>query len=190
MRTDLRVLPIAALMAMSTACSSLQSRDEITTATTKDAKPAPTATGARPETSIDLVGLEASLGLQRPLEDLGYAERAFNSCEAGYGFSSSHDCRKLVLVVIQFQLQCRESEGTESTVNYAVSPIAGARVRWNLGTGVGFATTDGQGFGRLRWIASSSQQRQKLRLTHGNNFLILTAGDVRRIVTPGSWCRN
>lgn len=141
--------------------------------------------------AIDMNGLERSLGMVRAEQDLGYSEQTFNSCEVGYGFSSSHNCRKLHFVVIHFLLQCRNSEGTESSVAYSVQPIVTPQLRWTLGPAAqGVIPTTSGGYGRIRWISARPLKGQKLRLTHKGQFLILTAGDTRRIVTPKSWCEN
>ncbi|MBC7372283.1 MAG: hypothetical protein H7326_11995, partial [Bdellovibrionaceae bacterium] len=66
------------------------------------------------ETAIDYPALKRSLDLDRSPEALGLTEKAFNSCEAGYGYSTSHNCRRLYFTVINVQLLCRDSEGTVS----------------------------------------------------------------------------
>ncbi len=91
-------------------------------------------------------------------------------------------------MVIHFQLQCRDSEGTISNADYEVTPVVSDRVKWNLGKAEGLTETDTAGYGQIRYIASSSQKNQKLRLTVNGKYLILTASEVRRVVAPGSWC--
>lgn len=140
--------------------------------------------------SIDLPRLQTFLNMDRDPEDLGYEEKSFNSCAVGFGFSSSRNCRQLYFIVINFQLQCRDSNGTESSTSYAVRPIVSNHVKWSIGSERGFTSTNGDGFGQIRWISSTSPNQRKLRLTNNKNFLILTASDVRRIVTPRSWCES
>ena len=154
----------------------------------KDAPSAPAFTYE--EESVDLPRLQSYLNMDRDPADLGYEEKAFNSCEVGFGFSSSHNCRELYLVVVHFQLQCRDSNGTESSIAYSVRPIVSDQIRWSVGSAKGTTMTDDEGYGQVRWIASKSPREQKLRLTYKENFLILSAGDVRRIVTPRSWCES
>ena len=142
------------------------------------------------EPAIDILGLERSLGLDSGREDLGFREKSFDTCSVGYGYSASHNCKKQSFVSIRFQLQCRESEGSISNADYEVKAIASDHVKWNLGkTGSGLTSTDGDGYGEIRTIASGAQGQQKLRLTVNGKFLILTAAEIRRIVTPGDWCK-
>ena len=142
------------------------------------------------EPAIDILGLERSLGLDSGREDLGFHEKSFDTCSIGYGYSTSQNCKKQSFVSIRFQLQCRESEGTISNADYEVKAISSDHVKWNLGkTGSGLTSTDGDGYGEIRTIASGSQGQQKLRLTVNGKFLILTAAEIRRIVTPGDWCK-
>lgn len=142
--------------------------------------------------SIDLEGVQRSLGMSRAAEDLGYAEERFDTCRIGYGYSSTRDCRVENLVVIHFLLQCRDSEGTVSEALGAsdVQPVSADRIRWNLGKREGMTRTDGEGYGQVRLIAPVSQKGEKLRLTIDGKFLALTASEVSRIVAPGPWCRR
>ena len=169
----------------------------ITACTTPQIEPPQAPRPSRPiveqdgsEPAIDILGLERSLGLDSGREDLGFHEKSFDTCSVGYGYSASHNCKKQSFVSIRFQLQCRESEGTISNADYEVKAIASDHVKWNLGkTGSGLTPTDGDGYGEIRTIASSTQAQQKLRLTVNGKFLILTAAEIRRIVTPGDWCK-
>jgi hypothetical protein len=149
------------------------------------AAPLPTNTGT---VSIDLDGLQRSLGLDAP--ESGFFEKSFDTCQVGYGYSSSHDCHTAYFVVVNFQLQCRDSDGTVSDVDYTVTPVVSDKIKWNLGKQEGFIATDVEGHGRVRAITRSKNHTQKLRLTVDGDFLILNAGDVKRIVAPKSWCEH
>lgn len=151
----------------------------------------PEAPTPREEENIDLLGLQKSLRMERPMEQLGYAEKAFNTCQAGYGYSSSHNCRQRHLVVIHFRLQCRDSEGTvsEMVTLEELQPVLADRMRWHLGSVPGTTSTDGEGYGQIRAVMSQSAKTQRLRLTVKNDFLLLTANQVKRIIVPKSWCR-
>lgn len=138
---------------------------------------------------IDFVGLRRGLGLDP--SPPGFSEKSFETCEVGYGFSRTRECRSQVLVVIRVQLQCRDSEGSEeSAVSYRTTPIGAADVKWSLAGQKGSARTDGEGHAEIMLIASTSQREKKLRITHANDFLLVTAGEARRIVAPKSWCPN
>lgn len=169
---------------MLSACASVQP----TTPQTPPIPQAPVESGGEPK--IDLDALSRSLGLQGPAQDLGYREKSFNTCKVGYGFSMSHDCRNMVLAVIRFQLQCRDSDGTVSDVNYQLNPVAGKAARWNLGRIQGVTITDGDGFAEIQALAAASPRADRLRITVHGNFLIIRAEDARRIVAPKSFCEH
>lgn len=141
------------------------------------------------EEQIDTAGLQRSLDMERPADDLGFAERQFNTCDAGYGYSSTHNCRSRHFVVVHFRLQCRDSDGTVSSTNYQVRPVHSDQVKWNLGGYESFTRTDHDGFGQIRWIAPSSQKKNRLRLTVNGKFLALTAEEITRVVAPDQWCK-
>ncbi len=158
----------------------------------QQAPPPPTSSSAEPdEESIDVTGLQKSLRMTRDAEDLGYVEKQFESCRAGFGLSPIRNCRPLYLVVVHFRLQCRDSEGTVSEVvtNAELRAITTNNLRWNFGKVQGVTKTDGEGFGQVVAIAPSPSRKQRFRLTRGNDFLALPAGDVRRIIVPRTpWC--
>lgn len=142
------------------------------------------------ENRIDLFGLQKDLGLSRNSESLGFAERKFNTCDAGFGFSRSNNCQSKYFVVIHFQLLCRDSEGTISRAlsSSDMRPISQRAVTWNLKPSIGRLETDGDGYGQIRMIASSSQRQQRLKLTVGNDFLYMRANEITQVVTPAPWC--
>jgi hypothetical protein len=139
---------------------------------------------------IDSVALQSSLGLNRSTSKLGYQERAFDTCQVGYGFSKSHNCQKKHFVVIHFQLLCRDTEGTTSDIVMSrnMQPISDQSVNWTLKNMTGTVQTDSEGYGQIKAISANSQSQQRLKLTVGNDFLFLRAGEVNRVVTPLSWC--
>ncbi len=140
--------------------------------------------------NIDLEALERSLNLARPLQELGYREKSFNSCSAGYGFSSSKNCRNLTMASINVRLQCRDSEGTISTALGAADlvAIAGQRVRWTLQKQDDVFTTDGLGYGNIRAVFKKSPKNDWLRIAVGMQFLNMRANSITRVVTPRPWC--
>ncbi|ASD64192.1 hypothetical protein [Bdellovibrio bacteriovorus] len=140
--------------------------------------------------TIDYVALQTFLGLDRAPEELGYTERAFNTCDAGYGYSRSQNCRQEVFVVLHFRLLCRDSEGTISTIltESDVTPIAGRTVKWSLKGMTGTALTDGLGYGQIRTVSPRSQRRERARLAVGSEFLYMRANEITKIITPRPWC--
>jgi hypothetical protein len=176
-----------------TACSSAQKKTEPVQKNVEKAEAPKVSVGAGEEEaeSVDVVALQRALGLERPATQLGYAERAFNTCEVGYGFSKSHNCRQRYMVVVHFQMMCRNSEGTVSEIVRPadLQPNSNRNVRWSLKNESGATTTDYEGMSQVRLISAQSQKQQRFKLTVESDFLYLRAGEVNRIVTPRSWCR-
>jgi hypothetical protein len=141
---------------------------------------------------IDVVGIQRALGLDSPVESLGYAEKGFDTCAIGFGYSSNHDCVKKKAFVLNFRLQCRESEGTISTGLTAadLQPIAGKTLRWILGSSEGITQTDGEGYAQVSGIANSSPKAQRLRIAVGTQFLYIRPGELTRLVVPRPWCEQ
>lgn len=143
------------------------------------------------EEEVERVDMEA---LQRHLklvsDDLGYRERGFNTCKAGYGYSSSRNCRNLTMAVINVRLQCRDSEGTISNALGAseLTAIAGRPMSWKLAGVDGISQTDGEGYAQVRGVFSKSPKTERLRLQVGMQFLYVRAHEVTRLVTPKPWC--
>jgi hypothetical protein len=142
------------------------------------------------QSSIDLEGLKKHLGLSRPSSELGFNEKSFDTCLKGFSLPQTSDCTQNYFVVINFRLQCRHTTGTISQTVTAedVEPIANAQVKWSLRNLSGKAPTDQNGYGQLEVISPISQRAQRLRLAVGTEFLYIRAGDISRVVTPGTWC--
>lgn len=152
---------------------------------------APSAPGSVDEVeNIDVDGLQSFLKLKRGYNRLGYSEKSFNTCEVGYGYSSTHRCRPQTFVVIHFKLMCRDSEGTVSEAITAADlrPIANQNVKWTLKNAAGRLITDSEGYGQIAMISGISQREQRLKLTVRNDFLFLKAGELTEMITPKSWC--
>lgn len=162
-----------------------------TTAPKVEETPIPKASTERVQ-GIDYVGLQRSLGMEIPAEELGYKEKSFNTCQAGYGYSSTHNCQRQYIVVINFQLQCRDSVGTvaEGVTNADLTAIANRPVRWNLKTTQGTTQTDSDGFGQIMTVATRSQRTERLKIAVGNEFLYMRANEITRVVTPRPWCHQ
>ena len=174
----------AALVCLLAGCSSTPKKEtspSVPTTVIKEADSPP---------RIDYAALQTYLGLDRGSEELGYSERTFNTCDAGYGYSRNQDCHKEVFVVLHFRLLCRDSEGTVSTIltEADVNPIAGRSVKWNLKGMSGTVVTDGLGYGQIRTVSRISQRRERLRLSVGPEFLYMRANEITKVITPRPWC--
>ena len=147
----------------------------------------PTTPGGHANQNWDVQAIEHELAMDRPAQVLGYAERVFNSCEFAttdkYG-----PCGNRYFVQIHFRLQCRDSEGTISQTDYQTHAITDDKVAWTLAGNRGTVATDEDGYGQLRMIGAYSAHELKVRLTTNGRFLVQTAGEMDRIVAPGTWC--
>jgi hypothetical protein len=142
------------------------------------------------EILVDYFGLHRSLGLERGKEHLGYAEKTFDTCNVGYGYSASNNCRRETFVSIHFQILCRDSEGTVSTAiaREDMKPLSGRSLNWIIQGARGVLRLDGEGFGQIKTTFRDSQRLQRLKLSIDNDFVYVRAGELRRIVTPRNWC--
>ncbi len=140
--------------------------------------------------SVNMNGLKNDLGLQRAHESLGYQEKTFKTCQVGNGYPSDRNCQTKHLVVIHFQLMCRDSEGTISTILTLadLQPLAQRPVIWTLKDQSNTVQTDSLGYGQISVITSAPQNHQRLKLSVGNDFLYMKAGEITRVATPPSWC--
>lgn len=191
------ILAIAALAAFFSACTSTPSVDS-RTGSDSDTEMFPELrerrvyrSGEAAPVIVDYDGLQRSLGMTRPLADFGYMEKEFATCDVGYGYSSTHQCRKNVFVVVGFQLLCRDSEGTVSTtLRYDdMKPLASRTINWELNGDRGQILLDTQGRGQFRGVYSVSPRDQRLKITSRNDFLYMQAQAIKRIITPANWCR-
>ncbi len=142
------------------------------------------------ETAIDYVGLQRALGMDIPIYKLGYREKTFDTCQAGYGYSGTKNCHREFMVVINIRLQCRDTEGTvsEGVTNADLTPIASRSVKWKLRGAQGATQTDSEGFAQIRAVSARSQKTERLKLAVDNEFLYMRANEITRVVTPRPWC--
>jgi hypothetical protein len=173
-------------------CSSVEKRQDYEpTAPPGTYEPRPATPVAKPVEVINLRTLQTSLGMDIPKEALGYREKKFNTCNVGSGYSPKTNCRAQTLVVIHFKLMCRDSEGTvsEAITQANLQPIANQNIKWKLQHAEDEIQSDSDGFGQIVTESTYSQRGQRLRLTTGNDFLALRAGEVGSIIAPQNWCQ-
>jgi hypothetical protein len=185
MKTALLAISIGILLAG--CASSPPKQDNSITAPAEHSKSSKNEAGPQSQPA-DFESMQKRLGLHRDFHELGYAEKPFDNCETESGESTL--CRRQFMVVIHFQLLCRDSEGTVSEVlsRSDMKPISERQVNWNLKGNAGDIQTDSSGFGQIRTIASVSPRGQRLKLAVGNETLYLKAGEITRVVTPKPWC--
>ncbi len=154
-------------------------------------KPSAHSTWKDPQTQalIDLDELQDRLGLSRDMTELGFVEKLFNTCQVGSGFSATENCINQYMTVIHFRIQCRDTEGTVNYVSeQALRPVVSDSVTWKLPRLKGQTFTNENGFGQVRYLSPRSSSHQKIRLTMFGKFLVITAGELKRVVVEKNWC--
>lgn len=140
---------------------------------------------------VDYDGLQTFLKLDRPVERLGYVEKAFQTCDVGFGYSSNKNCRQDYFISIHFQLLCRDSNEdsyTEALTAADMQPLKGRVVKWTLNKSTGSLNLDDNGRGQIKTTTRNSQKYTRLKLNIANDNLYLKAGEINKIVTPSNWC--
>ena len=141
-------------------------------------------TGTQPQ-APSLDQLQKRLGLGRVPDDLGFAEKTFDTCEQGFTVT---DCRRRVFTVVHFQLLCRDSEGTVQEVPTTLKPLQTGRLTWRLAGRSGATKTDREGFGQLQVLSDRTLKGQRLTLRIGKQFMGFTASDLTKVVLPMGFC--
>ncbi len=150
--------------------------------TTRKSPPPGNETEDYPAPVIPEVPLQDRLGMRRDADDLGFAEKSFQSC-AGGGV-----CRPQYFSVVHFQLLCRDSEGTVSNVPVHLTPLTSGRVLWQLGKMNGGTSTDAKGFGQFSVVSERPTRGQRLILRIGKQFMGFTVSEVSKVVLPQNFC--
>ena len=121
---------------------------------------------------------------------MGYFEKSFNTCQVGFGYSKTENCKQQFFVVAHFKVMCRDSEGTISTIltEEDLRPVAHQDLKWFLKNAQGSLQTDTDGYGQIILTSAISQKNQRLRVSNSKDFLLLRAGDVRLLMVPKNWC--
>jgi hypothetical protein len=152
-------------------------------------------TSVPPEVSaprIDLLAVQHDLGMDDSSGRVGYREKRFDACRFAADLPGIPDCSRAMFVQIGIQLSCRltEESGSDTLDPVERAPLAGRDLRWILEGLSGRIRTDPAGFGLILTIASRSLKKQRLRVSTGEDFLMIRAGQATEIVTPASWCRS
>jgi hypothetical protein len=158
-----------------------------TTAEKKEAEPAPIVPVAP---QIDLHAIQHELGMDAAFEWVGYREKKFDACRLAAEIPGVPDCKRAYFVQIGFQLSCRPpGEREDGFLNPIEStPIGDRELTWKLEGYSGRLQTDPVGFGLIQMLASRSMKSVGLRISTGEDYLMIRAGQATQIVTPASWC--
>jgi hypothetical protein len=141
--------------------------------------------------NVDLVSVQRVLNISPDKDKLGFTEKSFDTCEVGNGYSKVKNCRRIIFGLVQFRLQCRDTEGTTSEIITAANlePMSHKDLSWSLKQFSGKAKTDSQGYAQIRYALPTSQRGQRLRVGTQSDFLYLKADEVKQVITPKYWCR-
>jgi hypothetical protein len=134
---------------------------------------------------IDLDELERKLNLPREFDQLGYHERKFNACLLGF---RKNNCVPELFVMINFQVVCRDSNGTVEHVSTELIPFANKNLALKVGNKRQTAVTDAEGYSQMRFIAKSTARGERFFLNSPPNSMMLRAGEISKVVAPNDWC--
>jgi hypothetical protein len=153
----------------------------------KESSPVPQSVTPR----IDFLALQHDLGMAVSPNWVGYREKRFDACRFATDLPNISDCSRAHFIQIGIQLSCRpRDEGDNSILDPGdLTPIGNRELRWQLGEASGHFRTDLEGFGLILEITSVSMKKQGLRISTGEDYLLIRAGQATQIVTPVSWCK-
>jgi hypothetical protein len=137
---------------------------------------------------IDVEQLLHELDMDRPLSQLGFQEKSFNTCEIKSNNSTRPLCQRLYLVRLNFHILCRDSVGTVSTVN--LQPFHSNRLRWRQQGFRGVTSTTPSGFGSLGFISPHSSAAGHLYFYLDGKIARKSLRDNWKLVLPQSWCEE
>lgn len=139
---------------------------------------------------LDLKKVSEQLKFERPVEDVGFEEKAFNDCTLPPGYRLSDSCGTQYLTVVHFRMRCRDSEGTvESVTHQELTPLMSRDIKWNLAGQSGTTSTDKRGYGTVRALTPQSVKGKSFRLTVNEQIMSVEVGEVRQFVLPNYWCK-
>jgi hypothetical protein len=135
---------------------------------------------------IDVNALLVELGMDHPMEQVGFTERPFNTCQVKANRSPRPQCQRLYVTRLNFKLMCRHSTGTVERVN--LTPLFTRKLRWKGGRMRGYTSTNSKGFGSLGFITPTSSRYGHLYLYLGSKIARKKFQDQWKLVLPESWC--
>lgn len=137
---------------------------------------------------IDVGALLYELNMDRPLTQLGFTEKSFNTCAIKSNQSPTPYCQRLYLVRLNYQILCRKSTGTVTKVK--LRPFYSKRLRWRHRGFRGQSETTQSGFGSLGFVSPKSAQQGRLYFYLDSKIALKRLSDNWKLVLPDSWCAN
>lgn len=139
---------------------------------------------------IDLMAVQHDLGMDVPLDWVGYREKRFDACRMAADLPNVPQCDRAFFVQVGVQLSCRPSDEAENSVlrEGELTAVMNQDLQWQLGNASGRILTNSAGYGVILAITSRSMKSGRLRISTNKDFLIMPALQATHIVTPVSWC--
>ena len=131
--------------------------------------------------------LHALLGLPEEVYDLGFKQHRYNPCEVGIEPLVKGRCATEYYSTIHIQLLCRKTSGTIQEVGPEYA-LYDSDLRWKLDNLTGGVGLDEDGFGLIRMRTKHSPRRKRIRITSGNDFLVMRIADITKVLVPAAWC--
>lgn len=135
---------------------------------------------------IDILSLVRELEMDAPLQEIGFQEKSFNTCEVQSNRSEKPICQRLYLGKLNFQVMCRDSTGTVEKVN--LEPLDHGNLKWKRGTHRGYARTNSMGYGSIEFVSTSSNMNQALYIYLGRKVARKSLKDMWKLILPKNWC--
>ncbi len=135
---------------------------------------------------IDLNALLSELHLDHPVENIGFQERSFNTCQVEANRSKRPYCENLYVARLNFQVMCRDSTGTVERVN--LTPLYSSQLRWKGASKRGITSTNSRGFGSLGFVTKTPSSSGHLYLYLGHKIARKRFRDRWKLILPQSWC--
>jgi hypothetical protein len=140
---------------------------------------------------LDLLAVQHDLGMDPSPSFVGYKEKRFDACRMKPDLPNISDCSRAYFIQVGIQLSCRPTEEAQNnTLSQGdLTPVGNRNLRWQISPASGQFRTDVDGHGIILTITARSLKKQYLRVSTGEDFLMMKAGEATQIVTPVSWCR-
>lgn len=136
---------------------------------------------------IDVNELLVELGMDHPMESVGFREKSFNTCQIESNHSPAPQCQQLYISRLNFQVMCRNSTGTVQSVQ--LTPLFSNKLRWKNKHGKrGLTSTNGRGYGSLGFISQYPANDGYLYLYLGSKIARKRFQDKWKLILPMSWC--
>jgi hypothetical protein len=140
-----------------------------------------------PARTYNLRELQTQLGMNRALQDVGFADKEFDGCQTAYQ-GDAGQCGNRVLTVVSFRLVCRDSVETTSRVPSSLTPLKSHSLEWRFAGARGHTRTDGHGYGQVQVVSYNPIGAERFMMIIGTKSVGIEASEVSQIVLPANYC--